>query len=236
MKKILSLGLAGVMAMSAIPMAYATNVYENPGADTEMGTQVVYEATGAEAYTVTVPAQLAPEGSGDVYVEGTWATDRKLVVTADTSVELTNSISKGDTKTLTVSFPGIALKGDNTVAITQNTEGAKKTVSVADIKNALFGTWSGTFYYNVEMVDVDNVELITFTIDGVEYQAEEGMTWGTWVNSDYNTGRFKLQPDSNNALINYDGRFVVGGDNEYGYRLYDNQEVKSESYIVGNED
>lgn len=28
--------------------------------------------------------------------------------------------------------------------------------------------------------------LITFTIDDVEYQAEEGMTWGEWVNSEYN--------------------------------------------------
>lgn len=28
--------------------------------------------------------------------------------------------------------------------------------------------------------------LITFTIDGIEYQAEEGMTWGEWVNSEYN--------------------------------------------------
>ena len=29
--------------------------------------------------------------------------------------------------------------------------------------------------------------LITFTIDGVEYQAEEGMTWGEWVDTPYNT-------------------------------------------------
>ena len=28
--------------------------------------------------------------------------------------------------------------------------------------------------------------LITFTVDGIEYQAEEGMTWEKWVNSDYN--------------------------------------------------
>ena len=36
---------------------------------------------------------------------------------------------------------------------------------------------------------VDNVEsnLITFTITGVEYQAEEGMTWEEWVESEYNT-------------------------------------------------
>jgi hypothetical protein len=28
--------------------------------------------------------------------------------------------------------------------------------------------------------------IITFTIDGIEYQAEEGMTWEDWVNSEYN--------------------------------------------------
>lgn len=32
------------------------------------------------------------------------------------------------------------------------------------------------------------VSLISFTIDGTSYQAEEGMTWGEWVESDYNTG------------------------------------------------
>lgn len=31
---------------------------------------------------------------------------------------------------------------------------------------------------------------ITFTIDGTEYQAEEGMTWGEWVESEYNTSTF----------------------------------------------
>lgn len=33
-----------------------------------------------------------------------------------------------------------------------------------------------------------NVSLISFTIDGTSYQAEEGMTWGEWVESSYNTG------------------------------------------------
>jgi hypothetical protein len=35
--------------------------------------------------------------------------------------------------------------------------------------------------------------LISFTIDGVSYQAEDGMTWGEWVNSDYNTGGWAIQ-------------------------------------------
>lgn len=29
--------------------------------------------------------------------------------------------------------------------------------------------------------------LISFTIGGTAYQAEEGMTWGEWCNSEYNT-------------------------------------------------
>jgi hypothetical protein len=32
--------------------------------------------------------------------------------------------------------------------------------------------------------------LISFTIDGVSYQAEEGMTWEDWVNSEYNVDKF----------------------------------------------
>ena len=30
-----------------------------------------------------------------------------------------------------------------------------------------------------------------FTIDGVTYKADEGMTWGEWLESDYNTGNWK---------------------------------------------
>lgn len=32
--------------------------------------------------------------------------------------------------------------------------------------------------------------LISFTIDGTSYQAEDGMTWAQWVDSSYNTGGF----------------------------------------------
>ena len=34
--------------------------------------------------------------------------------------------------------------------------------------------------------------MITFTINDTEYQAEEGMTWGEWVESNYNTGRYSI--------------------------------------------
>ena len=45
--------------------------------------------------------------------------------------------------------------------------------------------------------------LITFTIAGVEYQAEEGMTWGEWVESEYNIHNYSIFNDyiCNNSLL-----------------------------------
>lgn len=134
MKKFMSLVLAMVMVCSLCVTAFAAD-----------STTVTYVGTGTESYTVTVPASLAPGGSGEVKVEGTWASNRKLSVSAPSSVTLTNSID-GGTKTLAVTFAGIAKTGDNTVAVSDT-----KTISVADISNALFGTWSGTISYTVSM-------------------------------------------------------------------------------------
>lgn len=39
------------------------------------------------------------------------------------------------------------------------------------------------------------LHLIDFTIDGVSYQAEDGMTWRQWVKSPYNTKQFKIYVD-----------------------------------------
>ena len=172
MKKILSLTFVLAMVMSmGITTAFAAGNWEG-------GTKVTYTATGAEEWTVTVPATLAPGAAGDVTAAGTWGSNRKLVVAADENVVLKNSINAADTKTLTVTFDGINLVGDNNQDVSET-----KQVSVAAMPaDALFGTWRGTFYYDVEMVD--NVELITFYINGIDHQAVRGMTWGQWLESD----------------------------------------------------
>ena len=176
MKKLISLGLVGVMALSMIPTALATTDYTN-------GTRVEYTANDEAntAYTITVPALLTPGAEGTVKLEGTWASDATVKVTADKTVTLTNSINEADQKVLNVTFAGIEKAGDNTATVI-----ATETVSVANIENALFGTWSGKFNYNVEMVDAAAVQLITFTADGRTYQAEYGMTWAQFIESDYN--------------------------------------------------
>ena len=49
--------------------------------------------------------------------------------------------------------------------------------------------------------------IITFTINGIEYQAEEGMTWENWCNSEYNTRDFWCS--SNNVYID-NGTMISG--------------------------
>ena len=48
------------------------------------------------------------------------------------------------------------------------------------------------------------VVIISFTIDGTAYQAEEGMTWEQWLYSKYNTKNHQI----------YDGAII---DNNYSY-------------------
>lgn len=120
-------------------------------------------------YTLTVPASLTPGASGEVKANGTWASNRTLVVTAPSTVTLTNNID-GGTKTLDVTFEGINQAGSDTVSQT-----VTKNISVGNISNALFGTWTGTIVYNVSMDDnwvVPATVAATFS-DGTELTWDE---------------------------------------------------------------
>ena len=148
MKKYLSLALALIMVLSLSATAFAA---ENPEAAT---TSVSYTGNGIESYTITVPSSMAPGDTGNVKVDGTWATNRKIVVTAPETVTLTNDIDGGQ-KTLALTFEGLDETGDNTV---ENHLSA--SISVEGIDNALFGTWSGNVEFSVSMED-DTLDIST---------------------------------------------------------------------------
>ena len=162
MKKFISFLLAAVLLVSAVPTALATNDYSQ-------GTQVVYQATGSESYTITVPAKLAPGGSGIVTLEGIWASDTLVTVTAQENVLLTNSINAVDQKTLDVTFAGISELGSNT-----ESQKFTESVSVANIENAIFGTWNGHFYYTVGTQELNALEQLQEKYEFTYYSTMNG--------------------------------------------------------------
>ena len=136
MKKMISLFLTALLVCSSTMPVFASHE-----------TLVSYEGDGTSSYLLIVPATLSPGDSGEVKLEGTWPSNETIVVTADDTVTLTNDIDSS-IKILDIEFSGISQPGDNTneISITED-------ISVADIENALFGTWSGKFYYNLSVED-----------------------------------------------------------------------------------
>lgn len=63
---------------------------------------------------------------------------------------------------------------DKALTETETRTEALLTEYITDIDNLLGG-------------GIEGAKLITFTIEGKEYQAEEGMTWAEWCDSEYNT-------------------------------------------------
>ena len=51
--------------------------------------------------------------------------------------------------------------------------------------------------------------LIEFTINGTPYQAEEGMTWGEFVESNYNDGRVSVSSN----YVGHDGMWLTNTSN-----------------------
>lgn len=150
----------------------------NTVAFADYNTTVSYDGDGTSEWVLTVPVSMSPSDTDSVDLEGTWDSDTTISVTADESVTLTNDID-GGTKTLAVDFNGIEQVGNNTNEIS-----VSEDISVADIGGVLFGTWTGTIYYNlsVDIEDIgssedggidDNIELMT--LDSGE--CGEDLTW-----------------------------------------------------------
>ena len=80
----------------------------------------------------------------------------------------------------------------------------------------------GTF--NVLKGDEGEVKLISFIIEGTSFQAEEGMTWGEWCNSEYNTeGHFV----SNSKVFDKIGFVVV---NNTGHTVSADEVILNKTY------
>jgi hypothetical protein len=162
--------------------------------------------------------------SANVVVNGTWASNRKLVVSAADKVTMTNR-EDGATHDLDVTFSDIALVGSNTAVVSKT-----ESIAIESMSDIMFGVWEGTFTYNADMVDI---ELITFTLSGgeiYECQAELGMTWREWVNSEYNTVGAYITDDLTIGTQN-EGAPIAPQDDLENCEICDSVIVASQVYI-----
>ena len=158
MKKVLSLALAVLMLVSAIPTAFAAegeHDYSNGTQITLVGTQ---ENQGAQ-WTVTVPAKMQPGQTGTVKAEGMWAAHKALNVIAPKSVTLTYGAQTMDvaiTCNNGSNVPSTAHNGFYLIGNSVDSVSKEATISVEDATR-LFGTWNGTIVYTVELVEKGDI-------------------------------------------------------------------------------
>ena len=88
-----------------------------------------------------------------------------------------------------------------------------------------------TLYIREDITIPDEPEIVLpkFTIAGVEYQYEEGMTWSNWVYSEYNTGGWKIGPSS--YVISSDNTKQVR-DSSGGLTFYSTPIIENEKYTA----
>lgn len=144
-------------------------------------------------YTVTIPATVSLGETATIKAENVVVTKGKQVEVALTNAndfkvatpegaELTYTVKNGEAE---------VAEGDTVLAVNpaDGTTGEITLTFVAPTTIQYAGKYEGTVTFTVAVKDVP-VTIISFTIDGDPYQAEEGMTWAEWVESAYNNGRF----------------------------------------------
>ena len=156
-------------------------------ADTASGdVNIIASVSGAYSLVIPQTITLSRDGGGDgvgtytgsipVCVKGTIKSSQYVTVSVNTPTLICED---GTTAAVALSQPKDTwtcdeVSGDGTTAnFAVSTELAQP------------GDWSGTATFGCEMGS--NITLISFSIAGVTYQAEKGMTWEAWADSSYNT-------------------------------------------------
>ena len=224
MKKLFALILAiALMATMSITVSAENNTFnydENPQSN---GTTVTYEV--APTYTVTIPETVTIGADGTEktvsaenvvvekgqYVSVTLAADNNFTVKTAEGAELAY--------TVTANSENIAAGGE--ILAVNPADGKTGTATITfDIDESAIqyaGTYTGTATFTIAVKDVP-VTIIDFTLDTsyieewipnltTNLQAEAGMTWGEWIESEYNVDGYV--PDTM-----WEGLVVVSVPNE----------------------
>ena len=220
MKKLFALLLAITMMATLSVTAFAAD-YDTTG---DKGMNVTYSVN--PGYTVTIPETVTIGTSGtsaeisaaDVVVEK----GQYVSVTLAAENNFTVTTAEGATLDYTVTANGANVAAGGELLAVNPADGKSGTANIIfDIDESAIqyaGTYTGTATFTIAVKDVP-VTIINFTLDTsyigqyvsgltTNLQAEAGMTWGEWVESDYNVDGYVI------AQLHWDGTNVVGVPNE----------------------
>ena len=226
MKKLFALLLAITMMATFSVTAFAAD-YDTTG---DKGMDVTYSVE--PGYTVTIPTDVTIDGNSttisaeDVvvekgqYVSVTLAENNDFTVRTQQGAELTYTVTKG----------GQPVAAGGEILAVNPADGKTGTANVtfaideAAIKYA--GTYTGTATFTVAVKDVPKT-IINFTMDSgdfeewipgltVNLQAEAGMTWAEWIESDYNVDDYVMTEY-------WDGSYVICPEGEDWVAVRDTQ-------------
>ena len=167
---------------------------------------VTVEYTVVPTYTVTIPTDVTIDGNSttisaeDVvvekgqYVSVTLAADNNFTVTSGEGATLTYTVTKGGQP---------VAAGDEILAVNPadgKTGTATITFDIDETAIQYAGTYTGSTTFTIAVKDVPP---INFTMDSSDFemwipgltanlQAEAGMTWGEWLESDYNVDGYVM--------------------------------------------
>lgn len=145
----------------------------------------------------------------------------------------------GDTIGIGIPLSGRRSSSDGSINNTNNYMQIWTSASKSQNYANSYFCYSGTAYRpsegisraaggSVRPVQDDNIQLevimISFTIDDTTYQAESGMTWFEWLNSEYNIGGFYTDSGLITNIVGYgvslDGTFICLQDSIIGGAAY----------------
>lgn len=107
---------------------------------------------------------------------------------------------------------------------------------IAAYQSATNWTYFSSYFSAIESLGDSGGKIITFTIDGVVYQAEEGMTWTEWCDSPYNTDGFLLQVGYIRNFSVYGGAVVCFNDGQTYVNATTNSKfiIFNYNYVLAN--
>ena len=228
MKKLFALILAITMMATLSVTAFAAD-YDTTG---DKGMNVTYSV--APAYTVTIPETVTIGADGTektVSAEGVVVNKGQYVsVTLAADNNFTVKTAEGAELTYTVTKDGQPVAAGGEILAVNPADGKTGSASVTfDIDEAAIqyaGTYTGSATFTIAVKDVPKT-IINFTMDSSDFekwipgltanlQAEAGMTWAEWIESDYNVDDYVMTEY-------WDGSYVICPEGENWVAVRDTQ-------------